>query len=99
MAPLKPSPCRETDMKLSTAWERLPFQKENRAARINGDADRLVGLWGAKAYDIARDLSWREDSGLLRTPHVGYWAAVSREIGNRYGIAEGPAFSLHLRAA
>lgn len=52
---------------------------------VSRDADELLQLWGAAAYDRATDLSWREDSGLVHSPKPGHWWAVRREVGRRQG--------------
>ena len=52
---------------------------------VGRDADELIQLWGAAAFDRASDLSWREDSGLTPSPRPGHWWSVRREIGRRTG--------------
>ncbi len=52
---------------------------------VRRDADELIQLWGAGAFDRATDLSWREDSGLSQSPRPGHWWSVRREIGRRLG--------------
>ena len=56
-------------------------------------------IWGETAYDVAADLSWREDSGLLHSTNPGHWGRVAQEIGRRLGLKDGPAFRHDLAAA
>lgn len=55
---------------------------------VSRDAEELLQLWGAVAYEKATDLSWREDSGLVPSPRPGHWWNVRREVGQRLGRQE-----------
>jgi hypothetical protein len=59
---------------------------------VTQDADDIVRCWRADAFDVASDLSWREESGLVHSPEPGHWARVRREIGRRLGEIERPGF-------
>lgn len=56
--------------------------------RSISEAERLIEIWGEGAYDVARNLSFREDAGFLQTASPGFWATVAREVGHRIGLPE-----------
>ncbi len=55
---------------------------------VSRDADELMNLFGAAAYETATMNSWREDTGLVITARPGHWWRVRREIGRRLGVRE-----------
>lgn len=55
---------------------------------VSRDADDLMTLFGAAAYETATLNSWREDTGLVSTGRPGHWWRVRREIGRRLGQPE-----------
>ncbi|MCW6511365.1 hypothetical protein [Lichenifustis flavocetrariae] len=71
------------------------FGRKLPAHSPRGEADRLLGIWGDTAYDVARNLSMREDAGLLQTASPGFWANVVREIGHQMGIPDAPVLGAH----
>ncbi len=54
---------------------------------VGSDADALMEIWGGTAHEVAANLSWREDAGLLRSPNPGHWGRVHQEIGRRLSPA------------
>lgn len=75
-------------------WTRRQAPEPNARA----EAERLLGLWGETAYDVARSLSVREKAGLLHTSTPGFWAGVVREIGHQIGVPDGPVLRASLLA-
>ena len=72
----------------------FPFSKRLRRVRrtkvndIHRDADELLQLWGSAAYDVATNLSWKEDAGWIASPAPGHWWQVRRELGCRLGQSD-----------
>lgn len=65
----------------------LLFRRRGARTSIS-EAERLIEIWGAGAFDVARNLSFREEAGLLQTASPGFWATVAREVGHRIGLPE-----------
>lgn len=63
-------------------WSLRPTGPE---ATVITDADQLIKRWGAAAYDVAGQISIREDMGFLASPVPGYWSRVQGEIAQRFG--------------
>ncbi len=66
---------------------------------VRADAEALVGVWGETAYEVAANLSRREDCGLMQTSSPGHWARVQREIGLMIGVQDEPVFDQKAMAA
>ena len=49
------------------------------------DAERLIQRWGIDAYNVADQISAREDMGLLEAASPGHWARVRREVSQLLG--------------
>ncbi len=58
---------------------------EGADAAVSRDADELIRRWGPSAFEKATDLSWQEDSGLVRSADAGHWWRVRREVARRLG--------------
>ena len=82
-------------MNMSTRVSRL-FKQQSLEQSAQSEADRLLGLLGETACDVARNLSVREGAGLLHTSTPNFWARVGHEIGHRIGMPEGPTFGSNL---
>ncbi len=63
----------------------LFFRRRPRAGTVARDVERMLRQYGAEAYRVAGEMSWREDAGLLTAPEDGHWHRVHREIGRRTG--------------
>ena len=64
--------------------------RRNEEIDVGTDADSLAEIWGETAYDVAANLAWREDAGLLRSSSPGHWGRVQEEIGRRISPAMRP---------
>ena len=64
------------------------FFKRQCAKTSTAEAERLIAVWGATAYDVARNLSFRESAGFLETASPGFWGTVAREVGHQIGLPE-----------
>jgi hypothetical protein len=67
---------------------KLLLFKRNTRKTSTTEAERLIAVWGPGAYDVARNLSFRESAGFLETASPGFWGSVAREVGHRIGVPE-----------
>lgn len=71
-------------------------KRETKGQTAQGEADRLVEIWGEDAYDVARSLWLRESAGLLHVAEPGFWARVARAVGHQLGVPERAAVGTNL---
>lgn len=52
---------------------------------VKQGGDELMLVWGALAYQVAIELSCKENTRFVSSPSPGHWSRVRIELGRRLG--------------